>query len=139
MESFKEIGTHNTPCTPADALTVQYISELMSQLVAGTLTESRKNIPQNPYTIDYIEKGDYQTAGDTTIYGFLFLEKKRRQQLTPKDYLHLASQSYLRWYARQPTSIGYLLSERVEQYLPIMQGVLQKVFPEVPPPTLRLV
>ena len=60
-------------CTPADAISVRYISEFIGQVVAGTLTESRKGILQNPYVIDHLETEDYQTAGDTAVYGYLFL------------------------------------------------------------------
>jgi hypothetical protein len=138
-ESLRQIGEKSKGITPADAVSVQYLSTFVGQLISGTLTESRSRIPQSPYVTDYLETGDYQTAGDTAVYGYLFLQEKRRQQLSSTDYLHMASQSYFRWYGRRPTSIGYLLAERVAQYLPTMQGALKKVFPEVAPSHLRLI
>ncbi len=138
-ESFRSLGVEGCSFTPADALTIQYIGEFVEQLVSGTLTPSRSSMIQNPYVVDQLKTGDYQTAGDTAVYGYFFLQERRRQQLTAKDYLHMASQSYLRWYGKQPTSIGYLLSERVERYLPVIQKVLEHTFPKIAPPLLRLV
>lgn len=126
--AISEIRTANESLTPEDVLTVEYICKYAAQLVTGMLAEGRTEIPGKPYVFEYLEKGDFQTAGDAALYGYWFLLEKRHNRLAAQDYLHLAEQSYFRWFGRSPYSIGYIVGSRVQKLVPKIGNLPRKTF-----------
>lgn len=133
QEAFERVRGKIGEPTPEDLLALGYICKFMAELISGELSESRQDLQDNPYVQDFIAKEDYRTAGDTAMYGFWFLVHKRHNRLSYADYIHLAIQSYLRWFEKAPLSLGYILAERMQNFLPKIEDLPRKIFGEVRP------
>lgn len=94
--------------TPEYILSLQYIAKNIANI-------SQNN--QSPYVQDAIEKWDYKQAGDNTVFGYIHFVWKRNNPLSKEDYVHLAEQCYLRWYIKNPNSLGYIVSKHVKEIL----------------------
>jgi hypothetical protein len=133
QEAFWRVREQMPEPSHEDLLALSYICKLIAELISGELTESHQEMQQHPYVQDFIVREDFKTAGDTALYGFWFLVGKRHNRLSYKDYIHLAVQSYLRWFEKAPLSIGYILAERVQSFLPAIDDLPRKIFGDVKP------
>ena len=109
--------------TPEYILTLQYIAKNIANIYASE---------KSNYVQDAMEDLDYKRAWDNAVYGYIHFVGKRKNPLSPEDYIHLAVQCYLRWYERQPQSIGYMVAQEVPSILPFLQNWNNDMMERVP-------